>query len=103
MPEPGKAPKLSSAETPPEPSGVPEVGTAPEPFSLVDNGDAVVRFVPAKDAFIPPGAKFPSRKAFEPSTEDKEEALQLGRPVAISVWNRRHTTIAEARTLILPP
>lgn len=72
----------------------------PVPFSAVEDGATVVRFVLLADAYIPPGARLPTRKAFEPSTDDKEEAAELKRPIAITVWNRKHTTISEARALM---
>lgn len=79
-----------------------EDGTPPTPNALseVDGGDTVIRLVPLMDAYIPKDAKLPTSKAFEPSTADLEEARTLGRPVAITVWNARLTTVSEARTLM---
>lgn len=72
----------------------------PTPFTEVDSGDVVVRLVLLTDAFIPPGARLPTRKAFDASTDDKDEARRLGRPVAVTVWNRRYTTVPQARALM---
>lgn len=72
----------------------------PVPYSVVDDDAVVLRFVPKKDDFIPPNARLPTRKAFEPSSDDLEEARALRKPVAVSVWNRQLTSVAQARVLM---
>jgi len=59
----------------------------------------VLRFVPRRDDYLPPGAAFPTRLAFVPSTGDKEEARKRDREPTVSVWDRRRATVAQVVAL----
>ena len=71
----------------------------PTPFEPLEAGATIRRFVPLHDAYIPPGARLPTNKAFEPSTGDEDEARERGRPVMVSVWDKQFTTVAQARAI----
>lgn len=83
---------------------VPEPATqldeeCPDPFVDLPSEVAILRFVPTNNDYLPPGSPFPTRKAFEPSTGDKDEARERARPVSVSVWDRRRSTVGQVRAL----
>jgi hypothetical protein len=79
--------------------GLSQADVVPEPFAEVPRDVPLLRFVPVAGGFINPTIPIPTWKAFEPNEGDKKEAEETGRPVAVSVWNRRLTTIAQAHAL----
>lgn len=57
----------------------------------------VLRLVSLKDQFIPRGAILPTWEAFNPSSEDKEEARRRGCDPRVSVWDSELTTVEQAQ------
>jgi|GEM_PF-1563521 len=56
----------------------------------------VLRIVPTTNIFIPEGAPYPTGEAFNPSTDEKADAVKTGNPVRVSVWDRSRTTVKQA-------
>lgn len=60
-------------------------------------GKRILRLVKDIPRFIPPGYSLPTGDAFEPSTDDKEEARKRAQPVRVSVWDLELTTVEQAK------
>ncbi|MCG5051813.1 MAG: hypothetical protein KA712_02535 [Myxococcales bacterium] len=65
-------------------------------FERVPDTATVFRLPKEGDQF-PPGEDKPTELAFRPNSGDEREAMELGRPVAISVWDDSRTTEEQAR------
>ena len=80
-------------------SKVSPLAEPPIPYSDVAPEVTIIRFAPDQPGFISPNTRMPLRGAFKPTQGDREEALRLGKPIAVSVWNNSRTSVQQARAL----
>ena len=65
----------------------------------LDSSATTMRLVLLINTYIPEGAAFPTGAAFDPSSEEVEDASTTGKPVRVSVWDRSRTTVRQAMAM----
>lgn len=68
-------------------------------FSPLPDPAEVFRLAEVGKGYFPDPSKLPLPDFFAPSTEDRAEAAARHRRVALSVWNREITAVAQARRI----
>ncbi len=76
--------------------------THPADGELVPDTSELLR-LPRSPRDFDPAHWRPSYEDFQPSSTDKNQAVALGKPVRVSVWDHEFTTVEEARSFRAAP
>jgi hypothetical protein len=72
-------------------------------FEPLDREAFVFRLVELGSTFLPMGALLPLPEWFEPTTDDKDEGVRLGRPAGLSVWDKSLCSVGDAKAIRFYP